>query len=703
MDELNQPDDLETTDIQAPTGVDADATPTSIVDEIDDNELSVYIINRLQADIRDREAFGWNAMRVYDEYAYNGYKKKANEPWNNASNYSVRMTTTLVDTAHANTIGSIFADPNKVADVEGIGKEDVRNAKNISSLINWQVLNDIDDAKDVLDKAVHTAFKHGNSPIKVIQGSGIAGQKKKIIWRRINIWNMFLPVNAQGVQPRHTDHVFELIPLDENDWESRKGLKGPDGKVVYDGIEDLGKGNYIFSSTGMEEITTAKDRTSGTSLGDMYSRDMRYILECYLTYPHKDKKTNEVTLVELVVTLAPNGGKVMRKVENTDIDEATGDAVRPYVWKFQPYPREDRAYGDSLPWLIRQSQEELDYAHNQVFNAIEKIVKTPTFYDPNGGFDPEEVQMTPNGWYPVPNPNQNIFIPSYDYGSIFQHYRSFDLYWEYAQRQTGLTELFQGRQQDRQTTLGEAEIRTNKAEIRFKVIYDRLEAGFSELLYLTYFYDRKWLPEDTVIKVLGTSDYKAVAEIFPEGISGLYNFRFSSAPLTEKAKRRNDIEQAYLKAMSMSMVANSDANQWKLLNWYWEELGFRNLGDVISKPKEANIMSPQEAIQRIMSGEYEIIPDPGIDAPDYILRLKSFMRSDTFKKAKQEEKQAIMTLLRRVDMIRMGQQLAIQDAQILKQRMAQEAAVMGNSDMTESGVRNYMNGASPDNQPAGVQ
>src|SRR3990167_10853758 len=126
---------------------------------------------------------------------------------------------------------------------------------------------------------------------------------------------------------------------------------------------------------------------------------MVYLLECYVTYPHKDKDGN-VDLVELIVSMSPNGGKIYRKVENTDIDELSGDAIRPYAWRFQPYPREDRAYGDSLPWLVKQPQEEIDYAHNQVFNAIEKLLKTPVFYDPNGVFDPEEMQQTPNCLYP---------------------------------------------------------------------------------------------------------------------------------------------------------------------------------------------------------------------------------------------------------------------------------------------------------------
>ena len=646
------------------------------IEDINDDDLKTWILNKLKNDIRDRESFGWNVMKVYDELAYSGYKSgKTTDPWNNASNYAVGLTPTLVDTAHANTIGSIYFDKEKIVSVEGVAPEDKRGAKLVEKLMNWVVMNDIEDSKSTLDMTIHTAFKHGNSPVKVIRGKGIAGQKKKTIWSRKNVWNIFTNIEAKGLQPRHTDHVFELIALDENDWEIRKSLKDDSDRIVYEGIGDLQKGNAIFASTGQDEITQAKDRTSGTSLGDRFSRDMRYILECYCTYPHKKKDSDEVELLELLVTIAPNGGKVFRKSINNDIDEGTGEAVRPYAWKFQPYPREDRAYGDSLCWLIKQSQEELDYAHNQVMNAMEKLVKTPTFYDPNGGFDPETVQQTPNGWYPVPNPRSNIFIPSYDYGAVFQHYRSFDLYWEYAQRRTGLTELFQGRQQERQSTLGEANIRTNKAEIRFKVIYDRLEEGFNELIYLTYFYTKKYMPKEEMIKVLGVEDYSSINEIFPEGIGGKYNFNFSSMVITERLKQREDKQRFFEIAVVNPLTAIDAGNQWKLLKMMADEYGIENFEGIIRKPNEADIEQAKEAVKRIMSGDLDVMPSRGIDPTDYIIDLSYFIKTDTFKNATPQEKEAVANLMRRALEMRKGQIQSIEDANVIKERIRNESQI----------------------------
>lgn len=646
--------------------------PGSILDQIDRDKLSAYILELLKNDIRDREDFGWTAMREYDQLAYDGYMKRATTPWNNASNYAVCLTPTLVDTAHSNVMGGMFSDERRVVDVHGVGPEDIRTEKHLEALLNWQVLNDIEDAYDTIDKTVHVAFKNGNGVIKVIQGYG-GPQRNKVIWSRVPIENIFLPLNARGAQVGQTDHIFELISLTENDKQQRILLKGPNGKPVYEGLEDLARGNKVSFSTAIDSLVNVRDITSGTSLGRRYSNDMYYILECYLTYYHEPKEDGaDPVAVELIVWIAPQGGKIMAMVENKDIDDDTGEPIRPYSLRWIPYPREDRILGDSLPWMVRDTQQELNYAHNQNMNAADELIKPFKFYDPASGFDPEANQQTPNGWYPVPNPRQNVYIPDMKFDAIFE--RQFNLYWEYAQRRTGLTELFQGRSPDREQTLGEAQLRVNKTEIRFKTVYDRFEQGFKELLYLTYFYDKRWMPRDTKVKVLGATEYQTIEELFPKGFRGRYNFSFSSAPLTEKAARKNNIQNFVAIAMGSMLVANDRSAQWKLLDMLGEVNDVSNVGAIISKPKEANILSPQEAIQRIMSGQYDIMPDPGIDVNDYMLRIQMFMKSDAFKEGEPECQMAIQLLLRRVDNIRVGQQMAMQDAQMIRQKMMMEAA-----------------------------
>ena len=112
----------------------------SVLDQIDMVDLAIYIQNKLRDDIRDREEFKWNEKRLYDINAYEGRKKPVNFPWKNASNFPVPLTPTLVDTAHANIIGSAFADDEKIVGVKGVAKEDIRTAPFLADLLNWQLI-----------------------------------------------------------------------------------------------------------------------------------------------------------------------------------------------------------------------------------------------------------------------------------------------------------------------------------------------------------------------------------------------------------------------------------------------------------------------------------------------------------------------------------------------------------------------------------
>lgn len=635
-----------------PTMTDPTAQPQStqpdIISQIDIDELSTYILNKLRDDIRDREEFQWDNKQLYNINSYEGNKKSTDFPWPNASNFPVPLTPTLVDTAHANIIGSMFADPEKIVGVKGVAKEDIRTAPFLQDLLNWQLVNHI-HTFETMDSCAMRAFKSGTGVIKVLQDP----QEKKITIEDVPVENIYVPIEAQGFQIRQKcDHVFQLIALTDGDLEERKAGKFYDNAA----LNDLKKGFRIANDTATEQLMQSRDKAAGTSLSSRHRRDMYFIMECYLTYWFTPKDAEPGTpkqSVELAVWIGPNGGKVLQIAENILVDD-NGDAIRPYA-RFCPYPYEDRFYGKSLPEKIKFIQEELDYAHNQNINAADIAISPPTFYSPAGDLNPELNQLVPGGFYPTPTP-RDVYVAERRVDPIFE--RQEDRYWDLAERLTGLTELFQGREPSRTATLGESVLRNNRSEIRFQTLYKRFERGFKEMIYLIYFYDQRFLPEDTKIKVSGTSDIQTVKVLFPDGIQGLYDFYFCSEPSTEKEKQKQLDMEFYTNGMLNQVVATNIGNQYKFLKLLGDATNHKNLDMYVTKPTEAYIISPEEAIQRIMAGEYDIAPDPNIDAERYVFKIQLFMKSDVFTRADQMAQMAIALLLRRAEMIRQGQIMA---------------------------------------------
>ena len=174
----------------------------SIVSQIDMDELKTYILNTLKNDIRDREEFGWNEKRQYDINAYEGKKKPTSFPWKNASNFPVPLTSTLVETAHANILGSIFDNPEKILKTKGVGKEDIRLAPSLSDVLNWQLANQI-NTFEAFDSWIMAAFKQGTGVMKatvdIQEDKTNQGKKKaKFFLENIPVENMFVPIEATG-------------------------------------------------------------------------------------------------------------------------------------------------------------------------------------------------------------------------------------------------------------------------------------------------------------------------------------------------------------------------------------------------------------------------------------------------------------------------------------------------------------------------
>ena len=123
-------------------------------------------------------------------------------------------------------------------------------------------------------------------------------------------------------------------------------------------------------------------------------------------------------------------------------------------------------------------------------------------------------------------------------------------------------------------------------------------------------------------------------------------------------------------------MQSNPAALWKIGKLRAEAQGERNFEALVSKPKEVNILSPEEAIQRIMSGQ-QFLPDPLIDAEEYILRIQLFMMTDTFMESDDKMKMDMEYLLKTCMGIRMTQMQARHDAQIL-QSEAQARAIARN-------------------------
>lgn len=644
---------------------------------LDEQDIVTQALYDFKNDIRDKEDFGWLFKRQYDIRAYYGIKNAAmqNWPYPGASAYPTPITPTLLDTGWANLRASMEGKNGDLIEVKGVGKEDKRRAKILQRLMNWQVTNDI-PVDEVLDAAVFRALLHGDGPIKVIQDF----QRNSVKMFSFDPENLYLPIDASGFTTTDTDHVIQIIPLSINDINQRK-LWG-----IYKDLDRMSPGVAIATAQATDLLLRERDNATGTNMEQRVRRETYYMMEYYKTYYPKSSSgtigmsggpsSAGVRPQEIIAWISPNGGIVHRISRNVD-------GVRPFA-RMNIYPNAGRFFSMSMPEKLKNIQEKADYADKQNTDALDRSIMPAGFTDDKEVFNAGASMRVPGGIYPLGSRGQTIMWepqPPRDRGFEMQYQQM----WVEAQQITGLIDISYGSNAKQDKTLGQSQMRSFRADIRFNSIYKRIERGWKQAVDLLYHYDNQFMPRSTKLSVIGFDDLKTIDELFPKvqgemglGMEGKFDFAFAGESVTDREQTLQNDLQLCTNLLMNPLVSMDRGNLWRVTQRLAETLGETNLETLITKPKEAYLISPEEAIERIMSGELDIQPKPGIDLESYTFELQLFMMSETFMNLSPQQQGAIQTLLGRVMVMQAAQRLAQIDMMNIQHGMAaQQAQVPG--------------------------
>lgn len=609
-----------------------DSTPTDTAPQndrgdinLDETRLLDYLVKSFTDAIRYKEYLGWVEKREYDIKAY--YQQKelawASYPWKGASAYRSPLIATLTDTAWAYMSESVWPDSGNPLQVKGFGREDVRTAKILSAYLN----NDLEskgNAKFVHNQNIFRMFHTGTGITKTRRS--LDGES--ILSSSVSVEDIYCPLSAEGFEVDQTEYVHQVIGMTKNELDLRR-LSG-----VYDFRDgEIAPGIAITTGTAKERITFDVDRVTGTDHKTEIQNSIYYVVESYCTYYEK----NSLRPLELIVWWVPNGSKILRKRINDS-------KIRPFA-RYVAYEIPGRFYGLSLGEKVKEIQDKIDYSDKQFTDMLDRASMPAMFLDDTSTFDPDISQRVPGGIYPMGVGNKIIFEPQPTVERGFDQER-FNL-WMQAERLTGLNDVIQGASTRSGRTLGETEIRQNAAGIRFNSLFKRYEEGFNAETKIRYKYHDMYVPRSKKISLIGYEDYQTIGELFPSdsedvengfGIKENVNFGFSGRPVSERENDKANFEDYYLAAMANPITASNPANLARLLREKAERNGIRNHDSLVGRLKEENILTPEEFIQRIMSGQYNLTLRPGIDADNYILEIDIFMRTDMFQNMSQKGK-----------------------------------------------------------------
>jgi hypothetical protein len=637
-----------------------DSPPDKSVDDVDipDDELKQYLIQTHQNEISDKEDMGWNEMREYDLKAYYGIKDEymQNFPYANASAYPVPITPVLLDTAHSMIDDLIWRDPNSAVIVTPISDEDIKKAKNLENLLNWQILNDIIDAKMEDSACNFSMLLHGTGYKKIIR---IQNEKGEYQLRAVNvpIQNIFLPVDAKNPEPDNCEGVTQIIPLSSNDLRQRIAMG------AYRNLDKITKG-FLPQTTSQELIDRYKQEITGLDTTQRITRDTWYIAERYMTYyPRGSMKARE-----LIVWFSPSTGDILRKIENKD-------KIRPFVDKFI-YQNHGQSFHMSLPWKIKNIQEKANYTDKQATDGIDKAISPAGFYDASEKFNAKIQLRVPTAMYPMKNLNSIKWEPI-NISPILAQRSEIKELWQQAERATGFTDIAQGVSSGKGAkTLGQDVMRSQRSDLRFSRIVKIMNYHWKREVEKIYEYDDRYMPRATKIKVLGTHRYESIEKLFPReqeegvppeetglGLTGKYDFGLANKSIDQQEKTNQKRTAFYGSILSHEIFGKDPGNAYRALEQQAYANDINDFPYVVKKPKEASEMTPDELIARIMDGD-DVQPNPDGDHAAIASAFRIYMRSGNFKDAKPEVQKKLAMFLMIEEKMQQAAVLAFQDFNI---------------------------------------
>lgn len=630
--------------------------------DIDDEELTEHINANFRNEIADKEDMGWREKREYDKKAYFEIKDEAAAmfPWKNASNFPVCITSVQIDTGHALIGDLVWRNPSKVVTVSTEGDENPKKAKNLEWLLNWQVLNDIPTLQNEDSASNFFALLHGTAYEKVIREYS---ETYKLEVQNIPIEYIFLPIDRKSPDIKDSESVTQLIPLSSNDLRMRVAS----GR--YRNLDKVGKG-FIPISSAAQSMNRRNQEISGLDITGKVSRDTWWIAERYETYyPRVSSVGGDMAgqptrvgakPMEIIVWFAPQTGAILRKIKNVE-------NLRPFVDKYY-YPNYGYAFHYSLPERIRHIQEKANYQDKQVTDAADKAVSPAGFYEGNSGFEPSLSLRVPTGMYQVKNLGQIQWEPV-NIAAIMERNRDLKELWLQAERKTGFTDVQQGiTSSNTAPTLGQDQLRQQASNVRFSQIAKLVNYHWKRKINLIYQYDDMYMPKDTKVKVLGMNRFDTIEKLFPEeqgGLTGKFNFGICNKSIQEQ--EREDQRRSVLAGALLvdPQYIQDKGTHYRALEMQWEANRVFDLEYIVKRPKEANLPTPDEVIEKLMDGE-QLQPDPAMIPVDYISALELFTKSGNFReRATPEIKQAFGIYLTILDKMRQAMVQAMADQKLL--------------------------------------
>lgn len=613
-------------------------------------ELGQYLQKRFKRlkDLRERS--DWERDKAFCFNAYHMVPKKRPLPFPGAANMSSPLPRIGVDSFHANVMSSLYSDENRMkVGHQIIQKDYVSKAKRASEYMTY-VMNHEADSYMAIDDADKKAQMFGVGYLepsyvkeeiwetidvteikKMPQPNPLTGEiemiekkttrkekKKRTVFDGIKIKS--LPVESIFRSPflsfedsLRTDSVFKVFQVSYTELvDKSKKRKGDDTKPFYKKEQVKKVQPFLISKIykSQSELESARMDLDGFMIDLLNREESVEMCQGYCWYDIDNDGIKE----EINATFHPDTGVVIRvsfsKCRIVDLN---------------PRPIDERGYGEGIPLVTRNLDDEWENFHNSRSNAGQWENTTFGFYRAGGRFNPQQITIQPGHFYPVDDPREVNFAQTPRVGSSY--FQEEQMILNYFERVLALDENMQGVGSAKKRTATESINVASRSSVRFGNPFNRIVTSVNKLLNHIWELNKECAPDEKEFYVLGEGNSPLFYKMQKYDYANNMKFSVSVTTVFDQQVVRDTMMLAYRLFLVNPIV---QAHPEVIYDLSQKTLDVLDINVSLPKPPQAETVSAFEALDLLKSGE-KIEPELGIDYDHHIKVCMSALNAEDIK------------------------------------------------------------------------
>lgn len=629
----------------------------------DDEKKKICELVRDMKDEARSARSGFMALREECVRQYEGIKQETSDPWPGHSNISTMVTTVSCDLLQS----KIFPMVWNVKSISWESKEDhdPDTAKLNTEVMGWVISVDM-AMQNKIDDLCHLLVVDGTVVIKLIwkpywkwvtrktpKISAEAIINKKLEYEvsydyirdercELDIRpleRVYIPFHTETSAPRWEDEAEYII--DER-WYTLDELR----EMQLDGLIEAGVEIDKIVSTPTREVTGTSlvraNAEGSTNPPDSTRKGTQKVcvLEAYIKYDANGDKRREqcVFMVAVEPNLVYLSGKPLHLVSRI--------GRRPFI--IRPFIRRPgRAYGKSVPELVRHLHSLLDARFNMLIDAGNKVIGGGGFYRPSSNVNPRRIKAGPATWIPVDDPQRDIYVPQYSLAGLTWGQGEIKFIMDMIERLTYLTPAMLGQETANRPTARGTMAVIQQGEAKFGLMGARVQAIFCDLLTDVRQKYEENMPPAKWERIMGQERLKEYPS--PEYMAGMYDCKMQLDVTSLNVEAEMSLATMMMQTMSMDpMVQQNPAFMWEVRADYLRAHRREPVEKYIG-PRPPTVADPKDVEEIFTALERETkYPTKGLDPATVMPLLMEHKKTDRYEKFTPEAKFCFNDFVRRL-------------------------------------------------------